>query len=54
MKIVICLQNDNAQYPEQINVWTEILRYQMIGALFINQNVTGEIYLEYWKMLQTL
>ncbi|MVN24218.1 hypothetical protein GO639_03455, partial [Staphylococcus aureus] len=38
------------QYPEKINVWAGILGNHIVGPLFIDQNLTGELYL---NMLET-
>lgn len=40
----------HTQYPQKINVWAGILGNKVIGPLFLDGNLTGEIYLD---MLQT-
>lgn len=40
----------HTQYPQKINVWAGILGNKIIGPLFINDNLNGQIYAE---MLET-
>lgn len=35
----------HTQYPEKVNVWAGILGNAIIGPLFIQENLTGELYL---------
>lgn len=39
-------RQDHTQYPEKINVWAGILGDEIIGPIFIEENLTGHLYLE--------
>jgi hypothetical protein len=36
----------NTQYPQKLNVWAGILGDRVVGPFFLNENLTGERYLE--------
>lgn len=38
------IREGHTQYPQKINVWAGILGNAIIGPLFINENLNGEIY----------
>lgn len=36
----------HTQFPEKVNVWAGILGNHIVGPIFLNTNLTGEVYLE--------
>lgn len=43
-------QVTHTQYPEKINVWAGIFQDRIIGPYFFNENLTGEIYLDFLQL----
>lgn len=37
-------REDHTQYPQKINVWAGILGNEIIGPIFMEENLTGELY----------
>lgn len=38
-------REDHTQYPQKLNVWAGILGNEIIGPIFIEENLTGQLYL---------
>jgi len=38
------MREHNTQYPEKLNVWTEILIYRLIGPFFVYVNLNAANY----------
>ena len=39
-------RENHTQYPEKVNVWAGILGNHIVGPVFLNENLTGDVYLE--------
>lgn len=39
-------REEHTQYPQKINVWAGILGNKIIGPIFMEENLTGELYLD--------
>ena len=39
-------REDHTQFPEKVNVWAGILGDEIIGPVFIDGNLTGQLYLQ--------
>lgn len=42
----LVFREDHTQFPEKINVWAGILGNEVIGPVFIEENLTGQLYLQ--------